>query len=366
MKILFIVPYPKDVAPSQRLKFEQYFTHFKANGIEIEFSPFISTAFRKILYERGHYLKKCWYVIQGYARRVKDIFRSRHFDIIYLHLEVAPFGPPVFEQIFHMMKKPIVYDIDDVIYLPHSSDANKSTQFLKCAGKIPEIIRLSSHVIVVTDYLAEFARRFNANITCIPPTVDTDKYFIKNKGPGGKICVGWSGSHSTSKYLLLLKDVLKNIAGRYDVRIKVIGDKNFRIEGLDIEAKDWSMDAEVEDLQDIDIGLYPLPKDEWVMGKGGLKALQYMGIGIPPVCTRIGAVLRFIKDGENGFLAESDEEWMDKITKLIENPGLRKRMGFAARNTIEENYSVKVNAPRYLEVIKKVQLLTKSGKMRLH
>ncbi|MDD5617696.1 MAG: glycosyltransferase family 4 protein [Candidatus Omnitrophica bacterium] len=354
MKVLFIVPYPLDTTPSQRLKFEQYFEYFRQNGITIGFSSFVSPAFRKILYKKGYTFKKVIYTVCGYFRRISDIFKAGYYDIIYLHLEAAPFGPPIFEYMFYILGKPIIYDIDDIIYIPHVSDANKLIKFLKDPKKIHTIMRLSKHIIVVTDYLGRFAEKFNKNITYIPPTIDTDKYSVANKNNDKKICVGWTGSHSTSKYLYLLEEVLKNISQSYDIRLKVIGDTNFKISGLNIEVKDWSSLTEVGDIQDIDIGLYPLPKNEWVMGKGGLKALQYMGMGIPVVCTRVGAVLNFIQDGVNGFLADSDQEWIEKISRLIKNADLRKRIGLAARKTVEEKFSVKANAPNFLQVLQKV------------
>lgn len=358
--MLFIVPYPINTAPSQRLKFEQYFGYFEDNGVEITFSSFVTPSFRKILYENGFIIRKIYYTIWGYLNRVKDIIRARNFDIIYLHLEAAPFGPPIFEYILSLMNKPIIYDIDDVVYLPHVSKANKFIIFLKSPSKISKIMELSSHIIVVTRYLKQYAERYNKNVTLIPSTVDTDKYFIKNGNVNRKVCIGWTGSHSTSGYLLLLENVLKRVSEEYDVRIKVIGDRRFRIDGLNIDAKDWSSDTEVEDIQDIDIGVYPLPKNEWVMGKGGLKAIQYMGVGIPVVCTRIGEVVHFVEDGVNGFLADSDEEWIEKISKLIRDSDLRKKMGFAARKTVEDKFSVKVNAYKYIDIFTKIMSMSKN------
>lgn len=361
MKILFIVPYPFNTAPSQRLKFEQYFDYFRQNGIEIEFSSFVTKEFRNILYKRGFYLKKILYTFLGYLIRIKDVFIARKFDIIYLHLEAAPFGPPLFECIFFwILRKPIIYDVDDMIYFPHASKNNRFIKFLKFNKKIPAIMKMSSHIIVVTEYLKLFSEKFNKNVTLIPPTIDTKRYFFKDNYINRKICIGWSGSHSTSVYLLLLENVLKKISQKYDIRIKVIGDRNLKLSGLNIEAKDWSSETEIKDIQDIDIGLYPLPKNEWIMGKGGLKALQYMGMGIPAVCTRIGAVLTFIQDDMNGCLADSEEEWIEKISKLIENPELRKNIGLAGRKVVEERYSVKKNAPKYAEILK--NCITKASK----
>lgn len=354
MKVLFIVPYPVNTAPSQRLKFEQYFDYFRREGITLEVASFVTPAFRKIIYKQGHFFKKISFTCWGYLRRIGDIFKALNFDIIYLHLEAAPFGPHIFEYILHKLRKPIIYDIDDIIYIPHTSKANSFIRYLKSYGKIPRIMALSSHVIVVTQYLKKFAERYNKNVTYIPPTINTERYLAKDHGNGRKVCIGWTGSYSTTEYLLILENVLRKISVKYDVRIKVIGDENFKIKGLNIESKAWFPEEEIADILDMDIGLYPLPDNEWIMGKGGLKALQYMGMGIPVVCTRVGAVLDFIDDGRNGFLAATQEEWLEKIALLIKSLELRKKLGMAGRITVEQKYSVAVNAPEYLKVLKAV------------
>ena len=101
----------------------------------------------------------------------------------------------------------------------------------------------------------------------------------------------------------------------------------------------------------MDIGVYPLPDEEWVLGKSGLKALQYMGVGVPVVASRIGAACEFIRDGENGRLVGSTEEWVDALAGLAADPALRARMGAAGRATVEARYSVRGTAPVYLRVI---------------
>lgn len=355
MKILFIVPYPFDCVPGQRLKFEQYLSHFKKNGIGFDFCPFVSPRFYKILYKEGRYLEKITYTIAGYFYRLENMWRARKFDIIYIYLNASPLGPPVFEYILKIMGKPLIYDFDDTIYLPHTSKANKIIKFLKCFWKFHRIIKLSDRVIVVTKYLQEYVKKYNKNVVLIPPTVDTQRYVFKDFNVSGisrKVCVGWSGSHSTSGYLYMLENVLRKIKTKYDIKIKIIGNRNFRIPGLDIEAQDWRLNSEVSDLSEIDIGLYPLPKNTWVLGKGGGKAFQYMSMGIPPVCTPFGEAIDFIEEGKNGFFADSEEEWIKKISILIESAELRKKIGINGRQTVEQRYSVNAYADKYIELIK--------------
>src|SRR5690606_2998172 len=126
---------------------------------------------------------------------------------------------------------------------------------------------------------------------------------VNNYTNDRKVVVGWSGSISTAPYLYLLQDVLKEVNNICPFKLLVIGDKRFNIEGLDIETLDWSEEKEIPTLQRMDIGLYPLPlDDEWVLGKSGGKALQYMAVGIPTIATAIGANFRVIEEGESGYL----------------------------------------------------------------
>lgn len=353
MKVLFLVPYPKDRAPSQRLKFEQYFDIFEQQGINIEFWPFFDESAYRIIYQRGKYIKKILYVLLRYIARLKEIFRARNFDVIYVHLELAPIGPPFLEYLLSKTGRPVIYDIDDLVFLPHASTANRFMEFFRTRSRIDFLLKPGSHVIVCTEYLKKYALQYNDKVTNISSTINTVTYFVNNPYTNQKrVCVGWSGSHSTSPYLHLLDNVLLKIQKKYNVRIKVIGDASFRIPEADIDAQQWCLETEVRDLQELDIGIYPLPNEEWVLGKSGLKALQYMALGIPTVAQSIGANFEIIQDGVNGFLVNSEEEWLKKISLLIENPELRKKIGVAGRKTVEERYSVKVNAPRYLEVLR--------------
>ena len=104
----------------------------------------------------------------------------------------------------------------------------------------------------------------------------------------------------------------------------------------------------MEDLQDIDIGIMPLPDTDWTRGKCGLKGLQYMGLAIPTIMSPVGANMQIIKHGVNGFLASTKEEWVDYLSQLIESEELRKKLGEAGRKTVEEQFSVEANKEKYL------------------
>ena len=355
--ILFICPYPENVAPSQRLKYEQYFKEFRKQGFEITVSPFISLPFWSIIYKKGFFFQKAFYTLSGYIRRFLLLFAIPKFSVVYVHLWGTPFGPPVYEWLLRKIAGVIIYDIDDLVYLKNvKSKSNSLVTYIKGRNKPIFLMKHADHVITCTPYLDQFVKQFNEHTTDISSTVDIEtRYYPVNDYSNNRIVtLGWSGSLSTSKYFFLLEKVLKELCGRYTFNILVIGDGHVSIKGLNIEALDWKEETEIGNLQRIDIGLYPLPDEEWVLGKSGLKAIQYMALGIPTVATAIGANFRIIENGVSGFLVNSEKEWIRALSNLIENAELRKQMGMAARKRVTELYSIKANTKKYMDVIESV------------
>ena len=352
-KILFVNPYPENAAPSQRLKFEQYYPYFKEAGYEVHTSSFISEAFWKIIYQPGNFLTKALHTIFGYSRRLADLLTLRNYDIVYIHLWVTPFGPPVFEWLFKKLAKKIVYDIDDLVYLGNvQSKAHPIVTWIKGRQKPIFLMKHADHVITCTPHLDSFVKKYNNHTTDISSTINTDLYKPKRDYQvREKIIIGWSGSHSTSKYLHLLDDIFKNLSISHSFKLLVMGDPEFRIEGVDVEAIPWREEYEVETISRFDIGVYPLPDEEWVLGKSGLKALQYMALGIPTVATGIGTIHRIIKHNENGFLVNTMEEWETILIQLMNDEVLRETIGKHAVITVEDHYSIRSTKQAYLTIL---------------
>jgi glycosyltransferase involved in cell wall biosynthesis len=352
-KILFICPYPKDKAPSQRLKFEQYYPVFELE-YEISYSSFISSSFWDIIYKKGFLLKKILYTLKGYLQRIGDLVKIRQYDIIYIHLWVTPFGPPIFEWIFKKLAKKIVYDIDDLVYLNSSkSNSHKVVDLIKGYKKPIYLMKIADHVITCTPYLDKFVRQYNKETTDISSTVDTNVYKpVNSYSNNKKLVIGWSGSLTTSRFFIDLKAVLQKLAKKYDFEVFVMGDPLVEIEGVSLQSVAWTEKDEITNLQSFDIGVYPLPNEEWVLGKSGLKAIQYMALGIPTVATAIGTNYRVIEDGVSGLLVKNNDEWLSALCNLIEQPELRKRLGLAGRKIIEEKFSLEANKHNYLNIFR--------------
>lgn len=355
-RILFINPYPHDKAPSQRLKYEQYYGHMKEAGYDIEYSPFYDDKVWKILYKKGNYAAKVAGIARGYFRRIKDLSRLRKYDIIYVHLWVTPIRPAFFEWLYAKVAKRMVYDIDDLVFLKKAGHIAWWKGLLKSSKKPVHLMKKADHIITCTPFLDEFVRKYNVHTTDISSTINTDSYLpVNNYQNDHKLILGWSGSHSTAAYLYLLKEVLQELNQQHPFKLLVMGDPTFHIDGLDVEAIAWSQEKEIPTLQRIDIGLYPLPlDDQWVMGKSGLKALQYMTLGIPTVATGIGANYRVIEDNVSGFLVKTKEQWKEKLVYLMQHPEERRRLGEAGRKRVEQYYSIRKNAPVYVGILNEV------------
>lgn len=353
MKVVVLCPYPENCAPSQRLKYEQYFPSWRRAGYEVVVRPFWDDRAYGRLYEQGRYLSKALGFGRGILRRVRDFRLALAAEIAYVHLEVIPLGPPVLERAL-AKRTSIVFDLDDLVFLPHSSNSNRFMRFMRSAEKTPELIRLATEVIVCTERLVEFATQYSGAVTNISSTIDTTVYRPKSPSrDAAPVTLGWSGSHSTSPYLHLLDSVIRDLTVERDIRLRVIGDPEFAIDGVSVHATRWRLESEVADLAVFDIGLYPLPDEEWVLGKSGLKALQYMALGIPTVAQRTSVNETIIEHGVDGLLASTEHEWIECILALIDDPELRARLGSAGRRTVEERYSVAVTEPTYLSVLER-------------
>lgn len=355
MKILFWIPYPKEGA-SNRYRIEQYLPYLKKESIEFALRSFwISSAYR-ILYVRGRYFQKSCYFILGTISRIVDLLNIHRYDLIIIHRESYPIGGAIFESILHLLKKPFIFDFDDAIFFPSNSRINNFIEKFKCPGKIAVIIKLSKAVIAGNSYLAEFALNHNRNVFIVPTAIDTSKYRLRQKTHEDSITVGWMGSVTTAEFLYMIEGVFVRLSKRFkNVGFKMVGGDDIRIPGLtNITSKPWSLNAEMEDLASFDIAIMPMPDNEWTKGKCGFKAILYMSMGIPCVCSAVGVNKEIIHDGVNGFLAKTEEEWVDKLSRLITDERLRIKLGETGRRTVENCYSLAVNAPKFIEIIKKL------------
>ncbi len=327
IRVLALVPGLYDTSPGQRYRIEQWAPILEERGVKITYEPFEDEQLNSLLYQPGLLTKKIGGVTRGFIRRLSGVRRARQFDIVYVFREAALLGPAFFERLVYQTRVPMVFDFDDAIFVSYRSPSNGYLSYLKFAGKTKSICRMAAHVMVGNPYLAGYAGQVNKNVTVIPTTIDTAKYQpLPRRDPDVPV-IGWTGSHSTVQHLDTLRGALQKLAKVQSFRLRVIGTPSYKIEGVDVEAVAWKSSTEVEDLSYVDIGVMPLPNDAWSKGKCGAKALQFMGLGIPTICSPVGVNTDIIQDNENGLLADSEDEWVEKMSQLLKSAEMRQRLG---------------------------------------
>jgi glycosyltransferase involved in cell wall biosynthesis len=348
-KILFIANHRPNRSPSQRFRFEQYLSFLNQKDWDYDFSYLISEKADSIFYKKGHFFQKMGILLNSFFIRWRNVMNASSYDIIFIQREAFITGTTFFEKKFSKSKAKIIFDFDDSIWLSNVSDANKKWNWLKNSNKTKEIIAVADLVFAGNQYLADYAKQVNKNVVIVPTTIDTDEY-QKISSESDKICIGWSGSITTIQHFEYAIPFLKEIKKKYSnqIEIKVIGDKNYKNDELGIIGIDWNKNDEIKELSSFDIGIMPLPNDEWSSGKCGLKGLQYMALEIPTIMSPVGVNTEIIKEGINGYLAETEKDWIEKITMLIESKELRKKIGLSGRETVLNAYSIKSNKDIYL------------------
>lgn len=352
-----ICPYPEDSAAGQRLKYEQYFKPLSEEGYSFKVNSFLDHKTWNVLYKEGHLFNKLFGLMWGYLKRIKTIFDLANYDIVYVFMWVTPVGPPIFERIYRMFSKKIIFDVEDNYInpqiVPNSDDRNFILKFFMGNSKQLYLATNADFVITSSEYISSKTKKINklSNAIFISSSIDSEKFLpINNYSNDKKIIIGWTGTYSTKIHLDLLKGVFIRLAKKIEFRLRVISNFNYDIDGVDVESIQWSKINEVRDLQGIDIGVYPLPDEKFVLGKSGLKAIQFMSFGLPVVATAIGTTNDIIDDNVNGRLVKTEDEWVEKLYELIINADLRKKLGEKARQDMLEKYSTKAIYNKYIKV----------------
>ncbi|MGE0132765.1 MAG: glycosyltransferase family 4 protein [Blastocatellales bacterium] len=361
ISVCALVPYAPGTTPSQRFRIEQWMDYLRdREGITVELLSFADHELMALLREPGRIGAKAMASLAAYVRAAMRVAGAIRYDAVMVHRTIALAGPALLERLLKATGKPVIYEFDDAIFLLHTSEVNRRFGWMKFPQKTATICGLSSHVVVGNEWLAEYARQFNDQVTIIPTSIETDRYrtFHKNgagdhNGNGRRVVIGWTGSSTSQTYLEWFAPVLGEFMKRRDVELRVISNREPEMQDVPYVWREWRPETEIEEISRFDIGIMPMPEDQWSRGKCALKALQCMAAGTPVVCSAIGANLEVISHGENGILADTPEEWIQNLEKLVDDPALRFRLGEAGRQTVEDRYSTERCARMFAEVVRK-------------
>ena len=335
MKILFLAIGDESVA-SSRVRVYSYLPYLNKKDFKVFILHYTSSwQCRKILtVKKQNIVEKIVSKLYSVAIILSLFIFAPFFDVIYVQkVLLSKFTLTVLKA----LNSNIIFDFDDAIYLYRNID---------------HLLKNATSVIVSNKYLKEFASKHNSRTyELISPVEVNNRSSLKR---GISLTLGWIGSYQTSKYLYPLISVFKSLKHKSEnLNIEFMGaQRNKYFESLDIKITEWSIETEKKYLRRIDIGIMPLVDDELSRGKGGYKLLQYMAVGIPSVASPVGINKEIIKDGINGFLANSPDEWLGKLLLLIRDASLRQKLGQEGQRLAEKSYSYRANTPRLIEILK--------------
>ncbi len=325
MKIIFLT-HSSD--QGHRFRVEQYFPYLLAHQVDPKWQP-----------------------LPGSWKERLIIYRQLPlFDIVCIQRRLlAPF------EFYWIRKKSshVLFDLDDAIMYRSSSSPHPHSfsRWLKFRW----MVRGSDVVTVGNQFLKNEVLKVDGQkkVFIIPTCIDTDLYPQKKKVTDHpEIILGWIGTKGNLKYLKKLEPVFETIHQRFpQVKLKIVSNHFFDSPHLPIIKKPWKLEDENEDLISFDIGLMPLNDDLWSRGKCGLKIVQYLSVGLPVVCTPVGMNSDIIKEGKNGFWATNHQEWVDRLSTLIQNRDLRYQMGLKGIETVEREYSLPVTSEKFFQVL---------------
>lgn len=347
MRVLFLSSY-SPVTACTRYRVTQYFPYFERLKIECTLSCLMSTEFFDRFYDAGRWLYKLPYLTARSLLQLRNVWRARDFDLVFVQREVLPVGPPLIESLLRVIgRKPIIFDLDDAIFLTSYVNPihGRLGTWVKRPGKVKSILKRSKHVIAGNAFTARFALKHNSCVTVVPTVVDAEKFVPAPRTRRGPPIIGWLGSRSTARHLRMLVPVFEELARRHRFIVKIVGaEQPFTPRGVKVEEMPFDRGREVSDFQDMDIGVYPILDEPWSWGKPGFKLIQYMAVGIPAVASPVGGNLEILREGECGFFARTKAEWMERLSQLLEDECLRRRMGEQGRQQVEERYCAQVQA----------------------
>lgn len=342
---ILCLPKYSTLGASSRLRTLQYVQRLRDHGYAVDLAPLFANSYLLRKYSGG----LPWYdLFRAYWGRFRAVRRAQKYDILWMEKELFPWVPAIIERYLVPKGPLLVVDLDDAIF--HNYDLHKSKIIRALlSGKIEAVMHQSHLVLAGNAYLSARAEVAGSKrVVEVPTVVDLNRYAAGgvSREEDGQLTIGWIGSPATAHYLRVLDEVGKRLQRRYNVRFLAIGARAEQLEGSAFEAVQWSEDSEVDLLYSLDIGVMPLIDGPWERGKCGYKLIQYMACSLPVVASPVGANLKIVESGLNGFLAKGERDWEESLAMLIENRDLRQSFGEQGRQCVERTYSLGVQGPR--------------------
>lgn len=341
MKVLAIVPYQLDYCAGQRFRIELWAKELAGRGIEVEFLCFTDKNLTDVLHKPGKVVKKGSMMLSAFARQLINAFIAQKPDLVFVYREAALIGPAIIERIARRWNVPMVYDLDEPLFIPLYSAANGTFTKLRFVSKVNKLFEMSDAVFAADRALADHAKKYTDNVHIVPMSVDTERYKPSpEKKPNKKPIIVWTGTRTNQFNVKVAVPAMRKLREEMDFKLRIIADDPVEYEGLDVEFVNWNYQQEPSLLKESDVGIVPVTDSEWGPYKFFFKTVQYMSTGLPVVGSALGSNLENIEDGKSGFLAKNDEDWYKGLKTLLNDADLRRNFGERGREIVLERFDI--------------------------
>lgn len=337
------------LAASNRYRLGQYIPGLAKNGIDLHVRHLLGDDYLRARFSKSNL--PVMSMLKCVISRFREMLNQGTYDVLMLQYELMPYMPALIESA--LIRKPYIYDLDDAFYLKHRGQGRPMTELL-LGGKYDSLIGGAATVTAGNRELVRYAKQYKPDTHFFPTVVDHTRYLPMALSRGSKVfTVGWIGSPSTAPYLSELVVPLSTIGKEGSVKFVVVGGSAPEIPNVSVVQLDWSEDTELDLINSFDVGVMPLPNDDWARGKCAFKLIQYMACALPVVASPVGANMDVV-NGQCGLLASTPNEWADAFRTLRDRPEIRDEMGSAGRMRVIQQYSLQQNLPKLTKIISQV------------
>lgn len=334
------------MTPSSRFRVRQHIPLLQELGIRVrEFTPALAKNRRipgwpTLIPEKYALpLYAGWQALK-LSTRIPGFWGSWRAQITWLERELLP----TYLTLEPCLKRPLVFDVDDAIWLSH-----------RRSETVMRKIALRADVVMAGNaFIADWFSQYAHLVHIIHTAIDTDRFRPTSRGNRQDFVVGWTGSASTLKYLEEIEEALARFAVHHaDVQFVVIADRPPALSRISARFIPWTPEVEVSAVQEMSVGLMPLPDNDWARGKCAFKMLQYMACGIPSIVSPVGLNADILSMDNVGLAASRTDEWYEALSYLYHHRDEVGRYGRAARTLAERRFSARAIAKQIAGVFQR-------------
>lgn len=332
----------------------QYLPWLEQAGFNVTVQPFFSDESLSARYQKGTY--SIFSLLKAYIYRIRALRARRQFDVVWIEKEALSWWPLRLELAL-LRDVPYVLDYDDAIFHNYDQHSNAWVRYF-LGRRLDGLMADAALVVGGNNYLVQRASDAGTNwVEIIPTVIDLERYPAPIQPLAANINdprIVWIGSPTTVHYLQEIREALQILSKRVPYVLRVIGGGAVDLPGVEVELIDWAEATEVESICICQVGIMPLTDSAWERGKCGYKLIQYMACGLPVVASDVGVNSEIVRNGDNGFVVNTTDEWVRALSELLMTPALLAQMGSAGRLRVESEYCIQKTGPKIAQLLQRV------------